>query len=374
MSGEQSKRYAEIDPLLRDFVHVEFVSGLFHLSRLRERSDRRCDPGEGISPPTPFPWQPPPQPSPQAQGYRCMSVNTIWMVGPWANSPWHGTTVPVIVPGQSRAVPGETFMRPRSANFLRAALAVAGVLWFAGAASAAEVHVMISGGLSAAYNALVPEFERATGNKVITAYGPSMGTTVNAIPMRLERGEPADVLILVGYALGDLIKQGKVAADSRVDLVKSKIGVAVKSGAPKPDISSPDALKRALLAAKSVAYSDSASGVYISTEMFKKLGIVDEMKDKARKIPATPVAEIVAHGDAEIGFQQISELKPVAGIDIVGPLPDALQKVTVFSAGIASVSKEPDAGKALIKFLASPAARDTIIKSGLEPIAAGGTN
>lgn len=259
-----------------------------------------------------------------------------------------------------------------SSSFRSLALTIAVVLGFAGAASAAEVHVMISGGLSAAYNALVPEFERATGNKVITAYGPSMGTTVNAIPMRLERGEPADVLILVGYALGDLIKQGKVVADSRVDLVKSGIGVAVKSGAPKPDISSPEALKRALLAAKSVAYSDSASGVYISTEMFQKLGIADAMKDKARKIPATPVAEIVAHGDAEIGMQQISELKPVAGIDIVGPLPDELQKVTVFSAGIASVSKEPDAGKALIKFLASPAARDTIVKSGLEPIAAGG--
>jgi molybdate transport system substrate-binding protein len=156
--------------------------------------------------------------------------------------------------------------------------------------------------------------------------------------------------------------------------VRSKIGVAVKAGAPKPDISSVDALKRALLAAKSVAYSDSASGVYISTEMFAKLGIADEMKDKAKKIPATPVAEIVARGDAEIGFQQISELKPIAGIDIVGPLPDDLQKVTVFSAGIASVSKEPDAGKALIRFLASPAASAAIIKSGLEPIAAGGTN
>jgi molybdate transport system substrate-binding protein len=228
---------------------------------------------------------------------------------------------------------------------------------------------MISGGLSAAYNALVPEFEKATGNKVITAYGPSMGTTVNAIPMRLERGEPADVLILVGYALGDLIKQGKVVPDSRVDLVNSKIGVAVKSGAPRPDISSADTIKRALLAAKSVAYSDSASGVYVSTEMFEKLGIAAEMKDKAKKIPATPVAEIVARGEAELGFQQISELKPVPGIDIVGPLPDALQKVTVFSAGIATVSKEPEAGKALIKFLTSPAARETIVNSGLEPIA-----
>ena len=98
------------------------------------------------------------------------------------------------------------------------------------------------------------------------------------------------------------------------------------------------------------------------------------MKDKARKIPATPVGEIVAHGEAEIGFQQISELKPVAGIDIVGPLPAELQKITVFSAGIATVSKEPEAGKALIKFLASPAARDAIVKSGMEPIAASATN
>jgi molybdate transport system substrate-binding protein len=243
-----------------------------------------------------------------------------------------------------------------------------------GAASAAEVRVMISGGLSAAYNALVPEFERRTGNKVLTAYGPSMGTTVNAIPVRLERGEPADVLIMVGYALGDLVKTGKVVADSRVDLVKSPIGVAVKAGAPHPDISSTDAVKRALLAAKSVAYSDSASGVYVSTEMFQKLGIAGEMKDKAKKIPATPVGEIVAKGDAEIGLQQVSELKPVQGIDIVGPLPDELQKITVFSAGVAAVSKEPEAGKALIKFLASPAARDEIIRSGLDPIPSGTTN
>jgi molybdate transport system substrate-binding protein len=201
-----------------------------------------------------------------------------------------------------------------------------------------------------------------------------MGTTVNAIPIRLERGEAADVVIMVGYALGDLIQQGKVIADSRVDLVKSLIGIAVKAGAPKPDIGSPDALKRALLAAKSIAYSDSASGVYIATEMFPRLGLAEEMKDKARKIPAEPVAGVVARGDAEIGFQQFSEMLPIAGIDIVGPLPPELQKSTVFSAGIAAVSKEPDAGKALIKFLASPAASAAIIKSGLEPIAAGGMN
>jgi molybdate transport system substrate-binding protein len=253
-------------------------------------------------------------------------------------------------------------------------LGLAAVLLLTATASAAEVRVMISGGLTAAYNALVPEFERATGHKVVTAYGPSMGTTVNAIPVRLERGEPADVLIMVGYALDDLTNKGKVIADSRVDLVKSPIGVAVKSGAPKPDISSAETLKRALQAAKTIAYSDSASGVYVSTEMFAKLGIADEMKDKVRKIPATPVGEIVAHGEAEIGFQQISELRPVSGIDIVGPLPDELQKITVFSAGIASVSKETEAGKALIKYLTSPAARPTIVNSGMEPIAASATN
>jgi molybdate transport system substrate-binding protein len=254
------------------------------------------------------------------------------------------------------------------------ALAILSAILLTVTASAAEVRVMISGGLTAAYKALVPEFERATGHKVLTAYGPSMGTTSNAIPVRLERGEPADVLIMVGYALEDLAKSGKVIAGSSVDLVKSPIGVAVKSGTPKPDISTADAVKRALLAAKTIAYSDSASGVYVSTEMFDKLGIKAAMEGKARKIPATPVGEIVAHGDAEIGFQQMSELKPVEGIDIIGPLPDELQKITIFSAGIASASKEPDAGKALIKFLASPAARGELVKSGMDPIAAGATN
>ena len=261
-----------------------------------------------------------------------------------------------------------------SIHFRTFALAILGVFLLTVTAGAAEARVMISGGLTAAYKALVPEFERATGNKVVTAYGPSMGTTVNAIPVRLERGEPADVLIMVGYALDDLAKNGKVIADSRVELVKSGIGIAVKAGAPHPDISSAETIKRVLLAAKSIAYSDSASGVYVSTAMFQKLGIAEEMKNKARKIPATPVGEIVAHGDAEIGFQQISELKPVQGIDIVGPLPEELQQFTVFSAGIATVSKEPDAGKALIKFLASPAARDEIVKSGMEPIAAAATH
>lgn len=184
------------------------------------------------------------------------------------------------------------------------------------ATQAAEIHVMISGGMTAAFKSLVPEFERRSGHKVDIAYGPSMGTTANAIPVRLERGEPADVLIMVGYALSDLTTKGKVMPDSLVELANSPIGVAVKSGTPHPDISNADAVKRMLIAAKTIAYSDSASGVYVSTEMFDKLGIREEMKGKARMIPATPVGEIVAQGEAEIGFQQISELKPVKGIDI----------------------------------------------------------
>src|SRR6202051_43401 len=244
--------------------------------------------------------------------------------------------------------PGRLIMKSISANIRSLVLGFVGALLLTGAASAAEVRVMISGGLTAAYKELVPEFERLTGNRVLTAYGPSMGTTVNAIPIRLERGEPVDVLIMVGYALSDLVKQGKVIADSRVDLTKSLIGIAVKSGAPKPDISSAEALKRTLLAAKSIAYSDSASGVYVSTEMFQRLGIAEEMKGKARQIPAEPVAGVVARGDAEIGFQQISELRPVPGVDIVGPLPSELQTITVFSAGIATISHEPAAGKVLL--------------------------
>ena len=257
-------------------------------------------------------------------------------------------------------------MKLISAYFRSLALGLAGALLLAGAAGAAEGQVMISGGLTAAYKALVPEFERLSGNKVLTAYGPSMGTTVNAIPVRLERGEGADVLIMVGYALGDLVKQGKVIADSRVDLTRSLIGIAVKSGAPKPDISSAEAVKRALLAAKSIAYSDSASGVYVSTEMFAKLGIADEMKDKARKIPATPVGEIVAHGDAEIGFQQVSELVHIPGIDYIGPLPSDVQCVTIFSCGLQTGAAEPDAAKALVAFLTAPEAKKVMTKHGLE--------
>jgi molybdate transport system substrate-binding protein len=234
-------------------------------------------------------------------------------------------------------------------------------------ARADEIKVVTSGGFTAAYLELVPEYEASTHNKLATEFGPSMGTTHNAIPIRLERGEAIDVVIMAGPALDDLIKQGKVRAGSRVDLVKSYIGMAVKAGAPRPDISTVDALKKTLLAAKSIAYSDSASGVYLSTELFPKLGIVDQIKNKSRKIEADPVGGVVATGEFEIGFQQISELRPVKGIDIVGVLPPGAQRVTIFAAGIPTTATHPDAAKALIEWLASPAAYTAIKKSGLEP-------
>jgi molybdate transport system substrate-binding protein len=250
------------------------------------------------------------------------------------------------------------------------ALVVFGLGLFAGGAAAVEIHVMNSGGFSAAYKALAPEFERATGNTLVTAWGPSMGTTAEAIPNRLARGEPADVVIMVGEALDALIKDGKAVPGSRVDLAASNIGMVVRAGAPKPDISTVEGLKRALVNAKSIAYSDSASGVYLSKVLFPRLGIAEQIAGKARMIPAEPVGAVVARGDAELGFQQISELLPIPGIDLVGPLPADAQKVTIFAAGIVTASGQPAAGTQLIKFLASPAAAAAITKSGLQPMTA----
>ena len=248
-----------------------------------------------------------------------------------------------------------------------AALALLCALLTAATPAATEIKVVTSGAFTAAYLQLVPQYENTTHDKLATEFGPSMGTTHNAIPVRLDRGEAIDVVIMAAPALDDLIKQGKIRPDTRVDLVQSKIGMAVKAGAPKPDISTVDALKRTLLAAKSIAYSDSASGVYLSTELFPKLGIAEQIKGKSRKIEADPVGGVVATGEFEIGFQQISELRPVKGIDIVGELPSGAQRITVFAAAIPITAKHPEAAKALIQWLASPAAFPAIKKSGLEP-------
>ena len=251
----------------------------------------------------------------------------------------------------------------------KACLLALGLAFAASAANAEEIRIVSSGGFAAAYKALAPKFERRTGDTLVAGWGPSMGDTVDAVPSRLARGEPIDVVIMVGYALDDLMKKGKVMEASRRDLARSDIGVAVRAGAPRPDIHSPEALKQALLEARSIAYSDSASGVYIQNEMLKKLGIAEALAGKAHKIPAEPVGAVVARGEADIGFQQISELKPVPGIDLVGPLPAELQKTTIFSAGIVAGSSHAEAARKLIDFLSSPAAAAAIENTGMTPIA-----
>jgi molybdate transport system substrate-binding protein len=228
---------------------------------------------------------------------------------------------------------------------------------------------MTSGAFTAAFLEIAPRFEQTAHMKVATAFGASMGGAPDSIPSRLDRGEPADVVILARDALDDLVRRGRIVAGSQVDLVRSSIAMAVRAGAPRPDISSVEALRRALLGAKSIAYSASASGVYLSTELFPRLGIAEAIKAKSRRIESERVGTVVARGDAEFGFQQISELLPIAGIDIVGPLPPGAQRVTVFSAGVATGARNVEAAKALIRFLSSAAVAPVIARTGLEPVA-----
>lgn len=249
-----------------------------------------------------------------------------------------------------------------------AATVIAGLLLLAGTVRASEIKVVTSGGFAAAYLGLVPDFKRSTGHEIVTEHGASMGGAPDSIPGRLGRGEAVDVVILSGKALEELIKKGQVVVGSRVDLARSSIGMAVRAGATKPDIGSVNALKRTLLQADSIAYSASVSGTYLSTVLFPQLGIAEQIRHKCKRIVGERVGAAVARGEAEVGFQQISELLPIKGIDYVGPIPAEVQKVTVFSAGVATGAKEPDAARKLIEFLASAAARETIRKTGLEPV------
>ena len=256
-----------------------------------------------------------------------------------------------------------TLRRCGLATAIMAALALT-----AAGARADEIKVMTSGAMSAALKELTPAFERASGSTLIIVSGGSVAGAPDSIPDRLQRGERADVLIMAAGGIDDLIKAGRAAAGSRVDLARSSIGIAVRAGAPKPDISTVDALTRALLAARSVAYSSSVSGVYVSTELFQRLGIASQMIAKGRKIESEPVAAVVARGEAEMGFQQISELRPEPGVEVVGPLPPAVQRVTVFSAATGMGSANPTGGRALIAFLCSSAASAAIAKSGMDPV------
>src|SRR6266704_5339778 len=262
-------------------------------------------------------------------------------------------------------------MKPRSFARGVSRLGLAALV-IAGAASAADVHVMISAGFHGAYSELAPNFERASGHHLITTRGPSMGDSPEAIPARLARGETADVVILDGGAADELGRRGLVRADSKVELARSLIGMVVRAGAAKPDISSVEALRTTLLAAKSIAYSDSGSGTYLSTTLFPRLGVVDQIAGKSRKVrgppSGEPVAAVVARGEAEIGFQQVSERIHVPGVTFVGAIPAELQPGFSFAGALTSAVGQPEAASALIRFLASPEAAPAILKAGLTPL------
>jgi molybdate transport system substrate-binding protein len=240
--------------------------------------------------------------------------------------------------------------------------ATASLLLLSGFAHSAEIKVLSTQATEQAYKELVPQFEKVTGHKVTSVFTGTLDAD-----KRLAAGESYDMLIMSSGSIDGHIKDGKVAAGSRVDLAKSGVAVGVKKGSPKPDISSVEALKKTILAAKSIGYSTGPSGVYI-VSLFEKLGVADAVKPKLKQTPTGVfVGSIVASGEVEIGFQQVSELSNFPGVDYVGPLPEAVQRHTVFASGIIAGAKEPDAAKALVKFLTAPAAAQAFKKQGMEP-------
>jgi len=253
---------------------------------------------------------------------------------------------------------------------LAAAASLAVSTFSSSAVHAAEIRVVTSGGFSAAYDQLIPLYEQATGHKVITSRGASIGNAPDSIPSRLARGEQFDIVILADSALDNFIQQGKVKQGSRVDLARSMIGMSVRKGTPKPDISNVESLKQTLINSKSIAYSASASGTYLANELFPRLGVAEQIKDKATKIYSERVGAVVLRGDAEIGFQQVSELLPFKELEFVGPLPEEVQQRVFFSAGVAEGAADPDTASHLIRFLAAPAAASIVRGTGMEPATA----
>ena len=231
-----------------------------------------------------------------------------------------------------------------------------------------EIRMMTSGAFTAAYLALIPRLEQLTGKKLVTA-ATSIGTGENSIPNRLRRHESVDVVIVADGVLRGFIKDELIVADSYTPLARSAIGMAVREGTPKPDISTVEALRSTLLRAHSIAYSASVSGEYLTKELLQRLAIAERVLPKCQRIEGGErVGAVIARGEAEIGFQQLSELLPVPGIDHIAPLPPEVQKVSLFSAGVAATTTDSSAARVVIKFLSSRDAAQAIKKSGLEPI------
>ena len=225
----------------------------------------------------------------------------------------------------------------------------------------AEINVILSAAFGEAYLELVPQFEAATGHRVTTVWAPSA-----QIMDRVKSGETVDLMILSSRAIDKLIELGIVAA-KRIDLATCGVGAAVKKGAARPDLSSGESLKHAVLAAESIVYSHGPSGIYLA-KLFERMGIADAIAAKVKRVQGEPAGAVVARGEAELGFQQICELLPVPGIDLVGPLPPDVQEITTFSGGVHVKAKEPDAAYALVRSFKSSAAAAVIRRTGMEPV------
>jgi molybdate transport system substrate-binding protein len=242
-----------------------------------------------------------------------------------------------------------------------AAATLATMLAFGPPASAAEIRLVSSNALKSVLEELAPQFEKATEHKLVFVWGQAA-----VLKGRIESGEALDATILTAPAVDDLVKQGKLDATTRSPLARSGIGVAVRKGAPKPDISTTEAFKRALLNAKSIGYVEQGqTGIYLK-DLFVRLGIADEIKSKIKLAP-TAAAEFVARGEAEIGMTQISEILPFAGAELVGPLPPDIQLYTNFAGAVGAAAKQPDAAKLLLKFLVTPDTARVMKAKGLDP-------
>jgi molybdate transport system substrate-binding protein len=227
---------------------------------------------------------------------------------------------------------------------------------------AAEIKVLSSNAMKSALEELAPQFEKATENKVVFVFN-----TAAALKSAIEKGEPFDVAVVTSAGVDDLVKQGKIAAATRKDVAKSGAGVAIRKGAPKPDIATTEAFKRTLLDAKSITYVEQgATGIYLRG-VFEHLGIAEALKAKTKLLGNVPAAEVVAKGEAEIGLTQIAEILPFPGAELAGPLPAEIQIYTVFEAGVSAAAKEGEAAKAFVQFLTAPAAAPVIKAKGLEP-------
>jgi len=230
------------------------------------------------------------------------------------------------------------------------------------AAIAADIMVLASGATKEVLLDVVPQFEKSSGHKVAVTFTGSAN-----IRKKIAAGEVYDLVIVGAPDIDAFIKQNKVATGTRTNLMKSGVGVAVRAGAPKPDIGSGEAVKKTLLAAKSIGYSSGPSGDYV-VSLIERLGIADQVKPKLKQVPSgTRIETIIASGEAEIGFQQISELIHAPGIEYIGPLPPDVQKITVFAAGLCAGAKQPDAAKALVKALTTPEAAVVIKQHGMDP-------